>query len=248
MSIVAVIAHAAHVPERKATLELLRDQLAEQGIAHFTDSTKGPPHVWAAAQLRVAASLPSDHVLMLNDDVELCDDFKARLDARIKERPRSIICLTNHHEAARMDGVRWLKSYDGCVGQAYVLPREVIESLVNFRNGPLDHRNLELDHRHMNFIAEDGVVNLWAMAHRRRIWSTVPAMAAQRNVGSLYDHDGDWARRSVVGIHEQHDGRAGVVDIGRTHVQHCRHLLLTIRREHWRQFDAIERYYEVSGS
>lgn len=147
-----------------------------------------------------------------------------------------------------MPGVRWLRSADGLVGQGYVLPRKVLEAVIDFRAGALRTEHMDLDHRHMNFLAEDGAINLWAMAHGRHIYSTVPALVAQRSdCSSLYDHDGDWARRSVCGIHEPAEGREATVDVGRTHSQHSRHLLLTIRREHWRRLGVVERYYDLMG-
>lgn len=167
------IAHAAHAPERKATLGRMLEKLPSYTVV---DTTPGKPHEWSLAQWKRGLEGEPTHCVYLNDDLILCDGFEETILNILKVLPDNIINLYNTHNLsaeAYTNGYRWTTSPDGLIGNAYVLPANAVRILLDWRETALLDGVTEA-------ISEDQLLNLWAMSRRAYIWHTVPA---------LVDHD-----------------------------------------------------------
>lgn len=253
------IANAAHVPERKATLEALLGQL-DQGrdarvkLVH-TEARPGRPHEWSEWQWRAALeSVPplslgeASHCLFLNDDVTLCEDFWKVLTAAVEARPRDILSLYCSHPAGpemRARGAAWYTSPDGLIGNAYVLPRGLLVAFLDWRRTALVDGAVETT-------SEDGLLNLFAMATGRLIHHTVPSLVDHALPdASCYGNEENPARRATVppepGMLALDWTRAPEATGRFFHGSHWR-LLTALRPDTWRQTDAIRKAYALERS
>lgn len=173
------IAHCEARPERRASVERMKEQLLPRlGTEHVlhVESQPGKPHEWSKRQWDKALLTPRSHCVLLNDDLVLCDDFIKTLVNVVSARPNHVINLYNAHEQAKLcqgNGYSWITSVDGLIGNAYVLPTPGLRDFVHWRDNCLVDGTKEL-------LSEDQLVNLWAMDVGALIWHTVPA---------LVDHD-----------------------------------------------------------
>lgn len=178
-TISVVIAHAAHRPERVETLCRLMKSLWSDGhndnVIHI-DQTRGAPHEWSHAQWTRGATANRDYCVFLNDDMVACDNFWPTLKNVLRARPSHIINLyCGHHGGlvAYNKGLKWVTTVDGLIGNAYVMPTEIVKDFLAWRLDAVVPTSVEL-------LSEDQLINLYAMWSGALIWHTVP---------SLFDHD-----------------------------------------------------------
>jgi hypothetical protein len=171
------IAHARHIPERRASLQRMIAQLeGQEALSIYIEDQPGKPCEWSLRQWQGALQMPATHCVMLNDDLLLCDDFVEVCKRIALARPMHIVNLYNTHPIAKIayaEGRSWLTSPDGLIGNAYMMPAAGLRAFLAWREAALTPGAAEL-------LSEDQLINLFAMAHRALIWQTVPA---------LVDHD-----------------------------------------------------------
>lgn len=204
MRLAISIAHAAHRPERVESLGRMMAQLLPANP--YVECEPGKYHEWSLRQwqgaLHLAAHDEATHALLLNDDVELCDDFLDVLAKVIEARPTHLVNLYNTSplaiEAQKRD-LSWLTSPDGLIGMAYVLPVAGLKEFLSWRATKLTAGTVEA-------LTEDQLLNLWAMHQGALIWHTVPALVDHDvSVPSCYDNT--QCRRPAVGP------RPGMLDV-----------------------------------
>src|SRR5688572_31349290 len=163
------VAHAAHVPERKATLGRMIERLPDYTRI---ETTRGKPHQWSLAQWQMGLDSNATHCVFLNDDLILCDNFEATCLNVIAARPDHVINLYNTHPLASEafnKGMRWTTSPDGLIGNAYVLPHAAMKEFLAWRENDIASGTPET-------LSEDQLINLWVMSKHSLVWSTVPAL------------------------------------------------------------------------
>jgi hypothetical protein len=215
------------------------------------DTTEGTWHVWAPAMWKRAVSLGKPYCLLLNDDLILPEWFWRDLELVIKARPDQVINLYNTHPVADFalsKGIRWLTSFDGLIGNAYVFPTEDLKDFLSWREEVLTFYG-------RRDLTEDQQINLWAMCKRRLVYHTVPALVDhETSIPSLYgntqfrkphvgpkDLDGD---RETGG---KNPWMTGSIHVGRIFRGNHQHLLTKIVRGYIREYGLIDRYWELDG-
>ena len=164
-----LVAHAAWMPERAATLGRLCGQLGASAQV-LASERREPAYLWARGLWHEAAAR-SGPVVLLNDDVEVCPDFLDACDALATAAPGEIISLHCQAPGAvdvAASGARWARSY-WLTGPAYLLPSGMAATLLDF----WDALPFEIATR----LNEDNVAIHWAWANQRPILQCLPALA-----------------------------------------------------------------------
>lgn len=255
LSICIMHAPESKAPERKTTFERLIRALGGHpySVVDMAVDWKKPgaARTLIDAQWEMALEHPGSHMVLLNDDVIPCENFVGTLKAAISARPDDIIALTCHHKFAPREadvkGLRWVASRDMLVGQAYVVPRGILEKARAFMREHLILAHRELDVNHPLYLSEEHVFVVWACLHGKRIWHTVPSLVQHDDVPSLMDHGGDWARKVTVPPREPMPDSwdTDAMEIISFVPHAMAHVLKSLRPESWRKFRAVERYYEA---
>lgn len=182
------IMNAAFDAQRRSGVEAIIREIGPDWIARLCadfsiimDFKKdGPWHTaqrcWVHGQ-----STGATHHLVLQDDIEVCDDFLLGVLECINAYPDNPISLYANRkicEAAREQDARWCRIPDGVWGQGIVMPVNQIQSF------------LEWQDRHIkkSFPHDDTRLAMWMVDQR------LPAMCPQP---SFIQHRG--ASRSIVG-------------------------------------------------
>lgn len=143
------VTHAAHIVDRHAPMQRLRDQIGvteSEGAAgvskamhdagvwsYFEMTDRAANHIWSAAQwwkalercVSFGASTQLTHALFLQDDVILAPRGLEIIRAMVTAVPDQVIALHCAHQASRTlfrEGVRWYTSTDGLIGNGYIFP------------------------------------------------------------------------------------------------------------------------------
>ncbi|WP_257462363.1 hypothetical protein [Archangium lipolyticum] len=168
------VMHAAFDPSRvelaRRLEEKLRESLGTGDVLHVERDTvrRGVWNVasacwrWGIAQ----AGHGITHVVLLNDDAVPCAGFVEAVRAALAVRPRHPVCFYANHETARLAyerGDAWWTSDDGLVGVTCALPVELARDFLEWEHASLVERPPP-------GLSDDGRLNVWAMAHQRRIW------------------------------------------------------------------------------
>lgn len=243
------ISHAADRPERQASLSKLIERL--DGHAHIVESTKGHPHVFRDAQWDAALSVQdATHCVFLDDDVLPCERFIDTLTAALEAQPNEIASLVNHHHLAKeavKEGHRWMTTSDMLVSQAWAIPRGLLLQARAFERAYLVDGCRDWPMNHPRSVTDEDVIILFAVFSDRRIWHTLPALVTHSDGGSLFGHDGDWARTSVIPPRREMptDWSGDAYYVGRGIGHRLGHMLISIKPEHWRALKTVEKYYEL---
>ncbi|HET9045103.1 MAG TPA: hypothetical protein VFN70_18235 [Burkholderiales bacterium] len=223
ISPVIVITHAAFDESRRASLKRLLTQLhddtVEGGlcfeiIVQRDEERRGSFWCWHEAMIRGFEFdfRSATHIVSLPDDAIICKGFQRALLAAIEARPDDVLeCFDDDLVTAPNypDG-GWYSTHDGFHGLGGVFPRALLEEHLAWRA-----KNLDPD------VANDLGVNFWAMATRRLIWKTSPALVDHdESIPSLDGNADQGVRRPK---HFAEDGAAlsfprgyGINDEGRT--------------------------------
>lgn len=181
---------------------------------------------WANARRCWAAGVESgaDWIVVLNDDALPCEGFvdvaKAALAAR---SPRDPVCFyTAHGKAAEVD-CAWYTTHDGLVGVGCALSSETVREFLAWEQDSL-----------VVPFTDDGRINLWAMATRRLVHTTVPSLVEhQLPAVSTVGNDGHEARTAVVPPGPARDWTAEPKHLGRQYVGNHWELVFGTRPESW---------------
>lgn len=166
------IAHAAWMPSRKATLLRLIGQLGlgdRHDIEVFESDRREHASVWSQRVWEYAAE---EGAVILNDDVSVCPEFGAVVEAMLQAVPQAP-ALSLHAsmpalEAVVAEGYRWARAYR-YTGPAVWLSAESARSLLDYAAGiPWEIRAR---------INEDNVAMLWAWDRQEPFWVPVPSPA-----------------------------------------------------------------------
>lgn len=253
-----VVAHAERSAERRKTLRSLIMQFESEGFAFqgdktwrhadghrlTVDTTEGAPYVWSEAQWRASLAGEGTHCVMLNDDVILCDGFLRNLVSLLEVQPNVIISLYNISNLAKeafKQNMRWVTTVDGLVGNAYVMPRAVLEDFLSWRD-------LYLLPEAKEKLSEDQQVNLYSMANSGLIWHTVPALVDHdTTVPSLYGNT--QLRKPVVGPQKDMptDWKTDGFHAGRVFIGNHRLLLTVLNREYIKAHNIIDKHFRLDA-
>ena len=178
------------LPERKATLERLLEQVPEATV--LSSRRREHAAIWARRAWEWAED-QQDDVCILNDDVIVCPEFPKVLDAMTQAAPGRVLALhTSVPEASGIKG-HWLRCY-WMTGPGYVLPKGAPTKLLDFWaslpwawNAP-PGRN------------EDVLAIQWAWSRQEPFWSSIPAVVRH-----------DTATKSTLG-YDDHKLRSSCVD------------------------------------
>jgi hypothetical protein len=183
------IAHAAWMPDRRASLERLLEKLPADT---YVQKSETPEHSWGWARRLWTWAAEQDEregveaTVLLNDDLEICDDFPNVVAAMVREVPGEILSLHAQGPAALelcRAGQPWARAYQ-LTGPAYVFQRGHARALLRYWNTTPDLQNAAE-------INEDNVASQWAWANQKPMWLALPApvkhIAAIRSTLG-YDH------------------------------------------------------------
>lgn len=202
------IAHAAWLPERKATLARLRASLGDmQRISLFQSPTREHASIWARRLWENAAEYSDEYTVCLNDDVTVHPKLFDVINAMTKAVPDQVIslhCTSPVAPSFAEAGERWLRAY-WCTGPGYILPPGAAKRLLAW-----------IETVPLSFVAsvnEDNLIMHWAWHEQRPIWHCIPALvqhdtSTRSSLG--YDNQPAWMRSSPVAWTEP---RWGEVDL-----------------------------------
>jgi hypothetical protein len=161
--------HAAFEPARKASLSKLLQRL---GMGPFIARDYDRRGAWPIARRcwEYGIEHGADWIIVLNDDAEPCEDFIRRAERALSQRdPRDPVCFYTAHEKAAVAGAGpadWYTTHDDLVGVGCALSRASAMEFLAWVDANPD----------LEDFSDDGRINLWAMATRRRIYTTVPSL------------------------------------------------------------------------
>ena len=187
------IVHAGWDERRKPGLARLVKQLLPKLPVIFTSASPEDSTTWARRAWEWVAQ-QSHPVAILNDDIDVCPDFRDRVEAMIEAVPDQILSL--HAQAADVarlasEGHRWARAYQ-LTGPAYVLHPHHARALLDFwAEWP------EL--QHAKNVNEDNVASQWAFCNQRPMWLAIPAVVQHDvSVPSTLGYDHHLYRQSSV--------------------------------------------------
>ena len=189
------IAHAAHRPERVASLQPMLAQLRFEGMEPVVFSSWQPEHhtVWAR-RIWTWAMKQSCPVLVLNDDVHLAPGFVGAVQGLLEAAPGEILSL--HAQGPEVQtllerGERWAR-LAWPTGPAYIIPDGAMaQQWLAF----WDREEAECRHQ-----KEDGVIAQWMKRVGTDTLACLPALVQHRvDVPSTYaGNDACANRQSMV--------------------------------------------------
>lgn len=244
------ITHAAHRPERVASLARLTEQLRPRiGVLanYHIESGRMPHWEWSRRQWEWAAGCGgATHGLFLQDDVTVCEDFHGVTQRIAEAAGDRIVALHSNHAAAakiRATGANWYTSSDGLVGTAYLLSLAQLRALLLFRERAI------VDVTEIN---EDTLIDLYAMATGQRIYHAIPSpIDHDTTLPSTWGADGDDLRRPIAGI----EPGMGAIDwtipgnpphVGRVYRGNHWRLLGDVHPGAWTTLDIVAKAYAVA--
>ena len=170
MTLAIGIAHAAWDPRRHASLRRLLDRLPP-GV-HVQRSER-PEGSWGYARRlwRWAEAQGVDSVCLLNDDVEVCDDFAEAVDVMVASVPDGeILGLHAQGEQARSlaeRGVNWCRAYN-LTGPGNVASSYTYGKLADWWDSTPDLQCVKN-------VNEDNVASQWMWDQQRPAWLPLPS-------------------------------------------------------------------------
>jgi hypothetical protein len=242
MKIAVSIAHAGHIAERKPLLERLLKDLGSNFAHVHVEGDKAPPHVWSERQWLATIRSGVTHGLFLNDDLFLCDHFAETLARVVEARPNDVISLYCSDERARHIVGRWYTSREGLIGNAYVVPIQVLCEFLAFRKRDLVESCVET-------LTEDQQLNLFCMATGRKVWHTRPSLVEHDvSIASCYGNEGNAARTAAIGpwknMHHLDWTASAAPHLGRFFRGNHQYLLTALNAPAWRKYDTFNKYFE----
>jgi hypothetical protein len=214
-SLLTVAIHARHVPERVTSFRAMLDKGLQ---VDYVEDRPGKTWEWSFGAwvegLELAYKEGASHILFVQDDLVIDEDFQKDVLRRVNERPGDVIALSAHHwkfAEAWLNGASWASSYDGIIGNAYVFPMQSLRRFLDWTE-----RCITEDTRHLER-GEDTLIALWGLHSGTRFLHPLPGLWGHNtSAPSLFANDETEYRQPVVikGEYKEHEG--DVVDVGFT--------------------------------
>jgi hypothetical protein len=196
------IPHTPWIPERVARLERILTELA--GGMHPTQvfADREPNWAWSGKLWQWGVAADATHLVQLQDDVELAPNFWRKLGAMVRAVPDQVIALHGAHpkftQIAR-EGHRWAKSRAWVVGVGYVIPRDLLGGLVDYRG--------KLPPEQVRGTNEDELIAHWCMRAGLDVYHPIPTIVDHdTTIPSTYRNDENKFRRPFVTWRDFLDG------------------------------------------
>lgn len=153
-----------------------------------------------------SADPDATHILVLQDDIEVCKDFLATVEKAVELRPNNhITFFTNRNDdltKALNEGKRWVRIKRWLMAQAYVVPVSMVEPFINFADNYLTPEVKFDDDR-------------WCIYHlytRTYVWATAPTLVqhlawGETTIADLYGDDWKYVKEASNRISEVYLGR-----------------------------------------
>ena len=173
MKIAVHIAHAEFLPERKATLDRLLGQLADQKCKPIVHRSEAREHAstWACRMYQANAAAGDPPAIYLNDDVEVAPALLGAADAILGVETSRIVSLHAVHPMALSlaeAGQRWMRTYH-VTGPAYLHRKGVGKQVLAYYAETPRSWNTKVN--------EDNVQIQLLYRHREPAWNIIPALA-----------------------------------------------------------------------
>ncbi len=190
--------HAAFEPARVSMTATLSATLTAQlrpGDALHIERDTTRRGVWSVARACWEWGLRQDasHVVLLNDDALPCPLFVEAVHAALAVRSDDLVCFYANHETeldATEANESWWTSDDGFVTVACAIPRARLLEFLSWQDAAIVPEEQALP--------EDARIDLWAMAHHRRIWHARGLVEHGAPLASLVGNNGHEGRSAVV--------------------------------------------------
>ena len=200
MTVSMSIMHASFDPERRAMLHALlrslgdsESYLAKSLVSYdvIADSRRAGPWPTAKRAWQSGVTSGATHHLVLQDDTIAVPGLLASLPAIVNAVPDQIISLWCNRptvmRGAAMAGSCWIRG-TSARGPALLMPTDVVDEFLRWQS------------RAIRAGAPDDVrVSLYAHAHKRHIWSTVPSLVEHIGKESTLGHPrGRWTHAGML--------------------------------------------------
>lgn len=200
MKLAVCVTHTPWIPKRVETMTKLRRQLFEltddaahwrEAIVYREETTRAPNYVWSELMWRWGSEQDATHVLFMQDDLNIPEQFWKWLDALVTGRPNDVIAFSSAHPAARsilLEGKSGYTTAEGLIGIAYLMPRPTLCDVIRWRENEI----VATAPRRMS---EDSLLGLYCMTRGIPIFHPVPSIVDHDlDADSTYGNDGHMYR------------------------------------------------------
>jgi hypothetical protein len=195
------ILHNPRRPERVKSLERLRNAIGGGASIYGRPGTDAEfnERRWSVAIEDSDAVARSGlcvvtHAVFLDDDVEVCPNFREAIAKVIAAKPDEVIGLHAIHPQCALAGragERWVTSDDATYGPAMIIPIPVLREFLEWRRTALKPEEVARGGPQGN-VGSDVLVGLFCMETNRRVWHPVPTLTDQdASIPSNFGHDAD---------------------------------------------------------
>jgi hypothetical protein len=193
MKLAVGISVCGWVPER---VERAKSLLADLPLGTILSVSEQKEHarVWWYRLAKELLATDADAFVFLNDDIELCPNFMAVVEAALEACGEDVLSLhTSFPDAPSVAKVGWCfcRGY-WLTGPGYVITRQLLQDVIAWRETLSDEAK-QLGN-------EDDWIGVYRYVHRQPIWSTTPA---------LVKHDTTF--ETQIEEHRQHEHRTTTV-------------------------------------
>jgi len=161
-------------------------------------SDREPNWSWSARLWQWGLDSGATHIVQLQDDVQVGPDFWPQLRAMVEAVPDAILGL----ESVMAIGSPWYTTGDGLIGVGYVIPRDDLRELLNFRDTPSFGEHVDADRLpclrpgSAERLNEDQLIGMFTFSTGRKIWHPVPTIIDHNvDIASTYGNDSHSHRR-----------------------------------------------------
>jgi hypothetical protein len=150
----------------QAMVTQLQTENPEISISVIQDSQR--QGCWPTYRRTLEAANGATHHIVLQDDVELCDDFLKSVKTVIGMRSQNLIELYTHSpsaQAVRERGESWMQTY-AAHGPGLIWPRNLISEFLNWQDQHIDP----------NCPWDDIRISMWLVKTSRQAFATVPSL------------------------------------------------------------------------
>jgi SAM-dependent methyltransferase len=141
------------------------------------------------------------HAVFLDDDVEVCPNFREAVAKVIAAKPGEVIGLHAIHPQCALAGragEQWVTSDDATYGPAMIIPIPVLREFLEWRRAALKPEEVARGGPQGN-VGSDVLVGLFCMESGRKVWHPVPTLTDQdASIPSNFGHDADDGTKRTV--------------------------------------------------
>lgn len=168
---------ASYDEKRRKDVEILIRRLKPESIAKYCKDFQIVSDWWesgawftARESWKRGMSMGASHHLVLQEDIDVCNDFLAVCHKIIRSKSDSILGLYSNRkicEEAQKKNIRWVEIPDGTWGQAILMPTYKIEKFLFW-----EKQNIKKEFK--NF--DDTRVALWACDTNEKVLCPQPSL------------------------------------------------------------------------